>query len=406
MGDRDETDSANAQTGTQGAPNGTPEGSKVAVEGEKAKRARGAGSLFLRGKVWWIKYHRNGRPYFESCRSPDRGVAEKRLKRRLAQVETGQFRGLQPERVRFDELAADLLNEYAVNRRKSVGRNERSIEHLRDFFAGFRAVDITTDRIRQYVAQRQEASAGNATINRELAALKRMFNLAREMTPPKVQEVPYIPMLKEPPARCGFLRDENYKKLRNQMPGHLRPVFAMAYYTGMRAGEILNLRWEQVDLTERIVRLDPGATKNGEGRTLFLTEELFQLLVILKHTRDAKYADCPWVFFRDGKRIRSYRHGWKSACARAGLTGLRFHDLRRTGVRNLRRAGVTETVAMKISGHKTRSVFDRYNIVDEQDLKEAARKLDALHKFGYSLVTIPPSDEIPAKGKKTVSPLN
>lgn len=128
-------------------------------------------------------------------------------------------------------MAADLLNEYAVNRRKSAGRNERSIEHLRDFFGGFRAVDITTDRIRAYIAQRQETEAGNATINRELAALKRMFNLAREMTPPKVQEVSYISMLKEPPARSGFLNDESYKKLRNQLPSHLRPVVAMGYYT-------------------------------------------------------------------------------------------------------------------------------------------------------------------------------
>lgn len=144
----------------------------------------------------------------------------------------------------------------------------------------------------------------------------------------------------------------------------------------------------------------------SRGSCQELTEELFQLLVIQKQTRDTKYANSPWVFFRAGKKIRSYRNGWQSACERAGLAGVLFHDLRRTGVRNLRRAGVSETVAVKISGHKTRSVFDRYNIVDEQDLKEAARKLDALHKFGDSLVTIPPSDETPANRKKAASPVN
>ncbi|MEN6532905.1 MAG: hypothetical protein ABFD89_04540, partial [Bryobacteraceae bacterium] len=100
--------------------------------------------------------------------------------------------------------------------------------------------------------------------------------------------------------------------------------------------------------------------------------------------RAEKYPDCPRVFFRDGKPIKQFKNGWASACQRAGLwtgdakTGrpsVLFHDLRRTGVRNLLRAGVPEKIAMGISGHKTRSVFDRYNIVTESDLKDAARRL-------------------------------
>jgi integrase len=166
------------------------------------------------------------------------------------------------------------------------------------------------------------------------------------------------------------------------------------------------MRWTQVDLTERVVRLNPGTTKNEQGRVLPLTRELFQLLAIQKQLRDAKYPECDWVFFRNGRQIRSYRKAWETACKTVGLAGLIFHDLRRTGVRNLRRAGVTETVAMKISGHKTRSIFDRYNIVDEQDLKEAAQKLDAFLKNRHNSVTIPPSDQIPLERKPTTSRVN
>jgi len=369
-------------------------------------RNRGSGSLFRRGHIWWTKYYRHGRPYRESSGSEDHRVASRLLKRRLAEIETGQFRGPELERVRFDDLAADLGNDYATNQRKSAVRNARSIGHLKSFFGGWRAVDITTDQVRRYIARRQSEGAANATINRELAALKRMFNLAAEMTPPKVIRVPYVPMLKEAPPRKGFLEHANFLKLRNTLPDHLKPLVTMAYYTGMRAGEILSLRWEQVDLRAREVRLDPGGTKNDEARTISLEGELYVCLRTQKEVRDSLYPACPWVFFRNGNPIRSYRNSWERGRERAGLHGLLFHDLRRSGLRNLLRAGVHERVAMAISGHKTRSVFDRYNIVSGRDLKEAAQKLDEYLKNGHNLGTIALSDTIPARGPENLSPVN
>ncbi len=340
------------------------------------RRTRGAGSLFKRGNTWWIKYHRNGRPYRESSHSEESRKAERLLKRRLAEIEMGQFQGLRTERVRFVELADDLENDYAINHRKSGVRNSRSIGHLKDFFDGWRAVGITTDKIREYIAKRQSGGAANATINRELAALKRMFNLGHQMTPPKVIQVPHIPMLKEPAPRRGFIEHQDFIRLRNTLPAHLKPVLTMAYYTGMRKGEILSLRWDQVDLANRQVRLDPGTTKNDQGRTIPLTSELYEWLKFQKQVRDARYPDSFWVFSRNGKPIKSFKNGWKAACRRTGVDGLLFHDLRRSGVRNLVRAGVPERVAMAISGHKTRSVFDRYNIVSGRDLSQAVRKLE------------------------------
>jgi integrase len=171
--------------------------------------------------------------------------------------------------------------------------------------------------------------------------------------------------------------------MRAALPEYLRPVLTFAYYTGCRRGEILSLLWSQVDLTARVVRLEPGTTKNDEARTLPLTTELFEVLSMQKSIRDTRHPNCSWVFFNEsGRHIGRFQRSWRTACKEIGLVeqdgepDRLFHDLRRSGVRNLIRAGVPEAVAMRISGHKTRSVFERYNIVSERDLHEAARKLE------------------------------
>ena len=171
--------------------------------------------------------------------------------------------------------------------------------------------------------------------------------------------------------------------LRSELPDHLKPVITFAYLTGCRKGEILLLRSDQVDLLNRIVRLNPGETKNDEGRVIPLTGELYQVLAFQKQVRDQLWPQCRLVFHRYGKRIKDFRGAWEEASKRAGLWNEEtdkpkyiFHDLRRTGARNLVRAGVPERVVMLIGGWKTRSVFERYNVVTESDLHDAAAKLE------------------------------
>ncbi len=120
------------------------------------------------------------------------------------------------------------------------------------------------------------------------------------------------------------------------------------------------------------MRLDPGETKNDEARTLYMDEELWKEMHVLHSKRRL---GCPYVFHRNGRPIRDFRDSWETACTQANVDGRFLHDFRRTAVRNMVRAAVPERVAMKISGHKTRSVFDRYNIVSDEDLRDAARKL-------------------------------
>jgi integrase len=336
------------------------------------------GSLYRRGRIWWIKYYRNGKPFRETSKSAKARDARRLLRKREGEICTGNFLGATSERVQFEELAEDFLNDYKANNRKSFIWAMRRIEQqLKPFFQGLRVVDITTDQVHIYTAERQQREASNASINRELAALKRMLNLGAEMTPPKVARVPYIPLLKESNVRKGFFEHAEYLAVRRELPEHLKPVLTFGYYTGARKREILNLKWHQVDLNTRTVSLEPGTTKNDQPRTIPLTGELLEALKTQKAVRDRDLPDCEYVFSRRGRRIRGLYVAWNSACARAGVTGRLFHDLRRTAVRNMVRAGVPERVAMAISGHKTRAVFDRYNIVAERDLHEAARRLEA-----------------------------
>jgi len=190
----------------------------------------------------------------------------------------------------------------------------------------------------------------------------------------RIDRIPHIPMLKEDNIRKGFFEHDEYLRLLRFLADYFRPVFIFGYHTGWRVGEILFLTWDKVDLRQGIVRLDPGETKSGEGRIYYLDEEL---KTILRRLFVNRRLDCPYVFKRNGRKIGRYDKAWKIACGKVRFRGKLFHDLRRTAVRNLVRSGIPEHTAMKMTGHKTRSVFDRYNIVSHDDLKEATKRHEA-----------------------------
>ena len=378
-------------------------------------RPRGTGSLYHQkgSAVWWVKYYRNGKAYRESTHKTDQKEAQDFLKRRLAEITTGSFVGPIAERIRVQELAQDFLRDYRINRRKSLQDAEaRWRLHLQPFFGNLRAVEISSDLVARYVDSRQRAGAENATINRELACLKRMYHLGERMTPPKVLRVPAFPKLKEDNIRKGFLEDVAYSRLVKDSPElWFRVLIELGRTYGWRRGELLRMRVKEVDLLAKTLRLEPGTTKNRDGREVTMTDGIYGLMCGLI---SGKKPD-DFVFTRkDGAPVRDFRKTWWAACIRAGMgrmvclkcscpatgkkceacdsrrlkyEGLIFHDLRRTAARNLRRAGVAEGVIQKIGGWKTRSVFERYAIVTQADIKDAMRMLESSqngHSFGHS----------------------
>jgi integrase len=280
------------------------------------------------------------------------------LTRMLSLKEAGKLDA--PEgRSKIDTLA----DSYKLYARNSAPKSADWIDlvwrvHLEPFFGGFFASRIGTDKLQEYIAERQEAGAKNSTINRELAILKAMFNNGSNCDPPKILRIPRFPSkLDEPNPRSGFLTDEQYGKLRNACKHQwLLAMMSLAYTFGFRKSELMGLRVCQVDLTARTVRLLPGETKNDKGRTIVMTAEVYREI---SERLKGKSPDDLIFTWENGDPVLDFRAAWDNMCTAAGVQVL-LHDFRRTAVRNMVRAGISENVAMKISGHKTRSVFDRY----------------------------------------------
>jgi integrase len=345
----------------------------------KARRRRGEGCVYLRGRVWWIKYPLNGEEISESSGSDKESDARKLLKRRLGEIVIGRFVGPDAEKVTVAELADDVVNDYRINDKDSLDKAERSAKRIKEFFGGHKAHSVGTDLVKKYIAKRQAEGAANATINRELAFLKRGFNLGIQAE--KIMRKPYIPMLKENNVRQGFFERGEFIAFRAALADYLQPVATFAYYTGWRKQNILDLQWNQVDWSELTVRLHPGTTKNDEGQVIVLDGELLDVVRAQWEKRKVVTIPgqsptllCPFVFHHGGRQIKDPRKSWNKAREATGLATKMLHDFRRTAARDLVRGGVNELVAMRITGHKTRSVFDRYNIVSEKDLRDAARK--------------------------------
>ncbi|MGH9403826.1 MAG: tyrosine-type recombinase/integrase [Terriglobia bacterium] len=333
-------------------------------------RGASKGHLWPRGNTFYAIWYRNGHRFCENTHKSDKAEAQAEMERMIADCEAGNFAKPDKTPPTLIAMLNEALRMYKRKERKSLEHVERHAKRLRKGFPGRRADEITSDHVNDYIETRLEEEAANATINRELAFLRFAYKLAGKTRKLKAEVIPHIEMLPENNRRTGFFEQEHYEAVLKELPEYVKGVLTLGYWTGMRKAEMLGLRWEQVDIFNRLVFLE--RTKNGEDRTLPLNDELFAMM-----TEQAKWRmdACPFVFHRFGQRIKSFSKAWHTACEKAGCPGKLVHDLRRTGVRNLVRAGVPQSVAMKISGHKDPRIFERYNITDTRDIAEAMRKV-------------------------------
>jgi integrase len=391
------------------------------------KGKRGEGRIFQRkGSTFlWCAYYLRGKEYRESTGETDPDKAEKFLKRRMKEVGADQigakpFVGPQQERVKIscgimaeeqrksdcDCLCCALERDFKL-RDIASPQNLSNIKRVRLDFALQRAAGLTAEHVDKYIEERLAEGYAPASVNRITQTLAQVFNLAVERK--RLSQRPMIRHLSEKGnERKGFFENTEFRAVLSNLPEDLQDFVRCAYLTGWRKGEIRSLQWEDVD--GDVIRLRAENAKNGKARSVAIEGELAKVLERRKAARQVKKDNAPVVlsaliFHRDGEPVGDFRKAWATACVMAGLgklvcpnckgavdadykcancsrewdrdelkyVGRIFHDFRRTAVRDMVRAGVPETVAMSISGHKTRSMFDRYNIANERDQREALR---------------------------------
>lgn len=330
----------------------------------------GDGSLYKRGSVYYFQFYENGKPRQVSTKEERLDKAKLFRHRFLERIEHGES-AAQTGKVTCGELLDDVLVHLAEGAKESTAKIWKLVieANIRPFFGHLKAAALTTERMREYREKRKRQGRSDSTINRELSILRTAFNVGRKCTPPKIAVMPYFPLVNEDAnARQGFLTDEQYGSLRDALPDYLKPLFVTAYFTGVRLGELLAWTWEQVDWEQGFVTLRSTETKSGHARVVpIIAGDMRRWL----EWAQRESSGCDRVFNRFGQPIKDFRWAWTEACKLGEVPSLKFHDLRRTAVRNMRRAGVPQVVRMRITGHRTDSMERRYNIVDMDDIRAA-----------------------------------
>lgn len=354
-------------------------------------------------KIWYAQYVHHGKQVRVSTGTASKMKALGVLRRLMGDRDRGLAPLPDAQKLRYGDLRKGLLDNYVVRGNRTLtttADGEETIIGLKqlDEFFGFGPdnpgppiIQITSKTSREFARKRQDDKVSTATINRSLHCLRRMLRIAHEDS--QIQIVPKIHFLKEPPPRKGFLELEEFNELLTLLPTHLQPLILLLYYCGLRVDEARQIEWSQVSRDLKLIRLEEEQTKTEEARTIPLPPQLVGMLRPVEPKEGR-------VFDATNLRVE-----WQKACDACGLgkrtlveaadeksyqwysyKGLLVHDLRRSAVRNLINAGVPEKVAMQISGHKTRAVFDRYHIVSTEDVTKAMQRLVRRHRISESEV--------------------
>jgi len=386
---------------------------------------RGQGRLFqrVRSSYWWISYYAHGKEEREVARHVRTGLkleateknrheAERWLKRRLGELAAEQhggraFIGPQQERVTINELLDSLERDYKL-RDKWNPKAASHLKPLRDYFGTWRAVEVTSDAVGKYIENLRVEEYSNASINRRTQLLGQAFKVA--MRNKQISSAPFIPRLSEiGNERQGFFETADFEAVAAHLPDYLQDLARFGFLTGWRKGSIKSLRWS--DVGDDVIYLRAENSKGRKAETMPLEGELAAIIerrraAQTNEDKDGNQRFAEFVFHSDGQPIGNFRKAWATACCAAGVgkrvcpqcggdvneerycptcstrwaakelkyVGRIFHDFRRTASRNMIVAAVPQAVAMKITGHRTDSMFRRYAIVNEEQKREALAK--------------------------------
>ena len=351
---------------------------------QKAKTCKcGFALAKFSGRVWWIEYYDHDKRLRRERIGPNKAAAEQRYREVMSARTEGRYIKKSPDtRTLFKDLAAWYLDLPDVKAKRSYDRDKLSMSKLIPFFGERLLKEITPVLVKAYREKRLSEPSGRtpqhltkpATVNREVACFKTIFNMAKDGGKAERNPAEKVKLLKENNERDRILSADEYTRLLAHCPPHIKPIVKLAYYTGMRQGEILTLTWGQVDLKEGFIRLEPEDTKTNEGRLVPLDEELVEMFKEMRTAMAGLPLPGVKVFTYAGRSVGSIKRAFETAVRNAGIENFTFHDLRRTFINDRRLKGHDYFRIMAATGHKTMSVFKRYNKVSKDELKALVRE--------------------------------
>jgi integrase len=326
-------------------------------------------NIYRRNKVWYIDYYLHGKRIRKKL-NKSKQMAELIMELNLRRNKKEFFEINVPKNIIFNQLAEQYLEYSKTNKRSSTYTSDISIvKKLRQHFDDQDLMNITAFDGEQYKNQRIKDVSGS-TVNREVSCLKHMLNKAVDWNYLNENPLRTVKKFKEPPGRIRYLQENEILKLIESCADYLRPIVITALNTGMRKSEILKLRWQEVDLKNRIITLTK--TKNNEIRSIPINNALYKELLILSNGNENEF-----VFTKkDGKPFTDIRRSYKTALKRAGIENFRFHDLRHNFGSWLVMSGENIRTVQELLGHKDIKMTMRYSHLSVAHKMNAVNKLD------------------------------
>lgn len=322
---------------------------------------------YLRGKNWYIDFVRNGKRFRRKV-GKSKKVAELTIKDIEVKIAKDEHLGIHEiPKILFENFAKLYLEHAQTNKSANTYRlNITNFRSLTPFFQGKCLSEIKNQDIERFKAQRI-TQVSPASVNRDLSCLRHALRKASEWGYLIFSPMKGVRFFKEPPGRLRFLSEEEINRLLEELPEGTRTIVLCALYTGFRKGEILGLKWEDVDLKNRMIRVEK--TKTNERRIIPISEGLFKHLLEMSH-KNKNGKGFVFASFKINLR-RNFEAGLK----RAGIDDFRFHDLRHTFASHLVMSGAGLKVVQELLGHKTMAMTVRYSHVSQDHLQDAINRL-------------------------------